>query len=223
MWKITSTVRKGGRGVPLTIKSAAAETVSTSVCTMHTYFPECLSWMFLTIRSPANPWWQKAHWYKSVSEDEKNSRRYKVKNRSMENPRNTFNFFLCHMQQILHKKNPGGTHHRTTRKKKHYSLAKQINSVLHCRGGNTKWLVLKPFFFFFSLSVNRVCCVYTLPFQLRWMALVRVFKAVFCTFLSYSCARAHTHTHTHTHTPFSKVFFFFFSEKYRDTEIISSD
>ena len=165
MWKITSTVRKGGRGVPLTIKSAAAETVSTSVCTMHTYFPECLSWMFLTIRSPANPWWQKAHWYKSVSEDEKTSRRYKVKNRSMENPRNTFNFFLCHMQQILHKKNPGGTHHRTTRKKKHYSLAKQINSVLHCRGGNTKWLVLKPFFFF-SLSLWIVFVVFILyPFS----------------------------------------------------------
>lgn len=46
---------KGGRDIPLTIKSAAAETVSTSVCTIHTYFPECFNWMFLTIRSPANP------------------------------------------------------------------------------------------------------------------------------------------------------------------------
>lgn len=87
--------------------------------------------------------------------------------------------------------------------KKHYSLAKQINSVLHCRGGNTKWLVLKPLFFFFP-SVNRVCCVYTLPFQLRWMALVRVFKAAFCTFLSYSRARAHTHTHIILQSFFSK-------------------
>lgn len=43
---------------PLTVNSAAAETVSTSVWTIHTYFPECFSWMFLTIRSPAKPWWR---------------------------------------------------------------------------------------------------------------------------------------------------------------------
>lgn len=42
---------------PRTVNSAAAETVSTSVWTIHTYFPECFSWMFLTIRSPAKPWW----------------------------------------------------------------------------------------------------------------------------------------------------------------------
>lgn len=59
-------------------------------------------------------------------------------------------------------------------------------------------------FFFFFPSVNRVCCVYTLPFQLRWMALVRVFKAAFCTFLSYSRARAHTHTHIILKSFFSK-------------------
>lgn len=59
------------RGVPLTIKSAAAETVSTSVCTIHTYFPECFSWMFLTIRSPANPWWQRHIGIKVLQRKEK--------------------------------------------------------------------------------------------------------------------------------------------------------
>lgn len=43
------------RLVPLTVSSAAADTASTSVCTAHTYFPECFSWTFLTIRSPASP------------------------------------------------------------------------------------------------------------------------------------------------------------------------
>lgn len=39
--------------IPLTIRSAAAESLSTLVCTMQTYFPACFSWMLLIIKSPA--------------------------------------------------------------------------------------------------------------------------------------------------------------------------
>jgi len=39
--------------IPLTIRSAAADSLSTLVCTMQTYFPACFSWMLLIIKSPA--------------------------------------------------------------------------------------------------------------------------------------------------------------------------
>lgn len=43
--------------IPLTIRSAAADSLSTLVCTMQTYFPACFSWMLLIIKSPAESCW----------------------------------------------------------------------------------------------------------------------------------------------------------------------
>lgn len=79
--------------------------------------------------------------------------------------------------------------------KKHYSLAKQINSVLHCRGGNTKWLVLKPLFFFFPLCESCLLCLYfTLSAQMNGSS--KSFQSCFLHFpVIFSCARAHAHTH----------------------------
>lgn len=79
--------------------------------------------------------------------------------------------------------------------KKHYSLAKQINSVLHCRGGNTKWLVLKPLFFFFPLCESCLLCLYfTLSAQMNGSS--KSFQSCFLHFpVIFSCVRAHAHTH----------------------------
>lgn len=45
--------------LPLTMRSAAEETLSTPVCTMQTYRPLCFSWMFLIITSPEELCWSK--------------------------------------------------------------------------------------------------------------------------------------------------------------------
>lgn len=42
----------GAGRLPLTVRLAADDTLSTAVCTTHTYFPLCFSWMFLIMRSP---------------------------------------------------------------------------------------------------------------------------------------------------------------------------
>lgn len=39
--------------IPLTMRSAAADSWSTLVWTVQTYFPACFSWMFRIIKSPA--------------------------------------------------------------------------------------------------------------------------------------------------------------------------